>query len=570
MHKEDDKISLNMDEDFTLPNLEEGLNIDEIPTIEDLISIDEEEMEKTQEEISSKEEDYEEPSKATLEKVEQPNLENNFDAMNLFDEDIALTLDDNLSTTQETGVHIDVQNQEEEFQANEFDTLPNYQNLFDEEDNVQLIPATTENETDEILNINQDEILAETENLIGNAEVNNSEIQEEIDAHEESTEIMEVFPEDISDEVTEQAIKNTEVFLEENKTVDTDTTFNTAENFEEVISNDINKRENKPHRKTDDVFAKIDSLLNDDSAFVSSDTPNKFSSLDENLVDLPKHHYQSSFNPTKYLGQSKTSDSTNEKLGILYTAKKVIDNLKNFSEDINGENKTSVSTFLTTQNGKKAIIATAVCAFVIGAGITGISIFNNKSVEELDTLNTNDVTMPLKNPDNNLERPAQQAEPVIASQPTDVAQNIPDLTKIEQPKIEVKQDAIKSEVSKQTKQINSESYLSVKKIQWQIPDYLSYSPNIKTYLQTAGKSIKLGLSSDLLLATEYAYSNVVKINLKMSNNGNVQNANIVTSSGSKQIDDIVLQSVKSTLNVVKPPVGEVKTPDFNLTITINL
>ena len=44
---------------------------------------------------------------------------------------------------------------------------------------------------------------------------------------------------------------------------------------------------------------------------------------------------------------------------------------------------------------------------------------------------------------------------------------------------------------------------------------------------------------------------------------------IITSSGSKEIDDIVLQTVKQTLNVVKPAQGEVPTPDFNLGLIIN-
>jgi len=87
-------------------------------------------------------------------------------------------------------------------------------------------------------------------------------------------------------------------------------------------------------------------------------------------------------------------------------------------------------------------------------------------------------------------------------------------------------------------------------------------------LRTAGKSIKLSLSADLLLATEYAYTNQVKVSLKLSKDGNVQDAQIVSGSGSAQIDKIVLQSVKDTLNVVKPPVNEVRTPDFNLNLII--
>ncbi|MBQ2612202.1 TonB C-terminal domain-containing protein [bacterium] len=91
---------------------------------------------------------------------------------------------------------------------------------------------------------------------------------------------------------------------------------------------------------------------------------------------------------------------------------------------------------------------------------------------------------------------------------------------------------------------------------------------MKNYLRTAGKSIKLSLSSDLLLSTEYAYSDRVKVAMKISEEGKVVQSAIVNSSGSTQIDKIVLQSVISTLNVVKPPSKALKNPDFNLTITI--
>lgn len=147
--------------------------------------------------------------------------------------------------------------------------------------------------------------------------------------------------------------------------------------------------------------------------------------------------------------------------------------------------------------------------------------------------------------------------------------NTPDINSIDKKNIQTNQTSkeLKNSALSQ-KPVSSESYLSVQKLVWDVPDYLSYSPKMKNYLTTAGKSIKLSLSADLLLATEYAYSNQVKVNLKLSNDGTIQNSQVVTSSGSEQIDKIVLQSVKDTLNVVKPPSGEVKGPDFNLSLII--
>ena len=140
------------------------------------------------------------------------------------------------------------------------------------------------------------------------------------------------------------------------------------------------------------------------------------------------------------------------------------------------------------------------------------------------------------------------------------------MKKVQKTKQQVKE--LKNTAIANKKPISSESYLDVKRLVWDVPDVLSYSPKIQNYLKTAGKSIKLSLSADLLLATEYAYSNQVKVGLKLSKDGNDQDAKIISSSGSKEIDNIVLQSVKDTLNVVKPPSNEINTPDFNLNLII--
>lgn len=157
-----------------------------------------------------------------------------------------------------------------------------------------------------------------------------------------------------------------------------------------------------------------------------------------------------------------------------------------------------------------------------------------------------------------------------------IATNVPELEKIpvqEAPKAKTVQAAqpakeLKSAAPVRQKPASSESYLSVNRLVWDVPDALSYSPKMQNYLRTAGKSIKLSLSADLLLVTEYAYTNQVKVNIKLSKDGTVQEAKVASGSGSDQIDKIVLQSVKDTLNVVKPPSSEIKTPDFNLSLII--
>ena len=59
------------------------------------------------------------------------------------------------------------------------------------------------------------------------------------------------------------------------------------------------------------------------------------------------------------------------------------------------------------------------------------------------------------------------------------------------------------------------------------------------------------------------------LDLKSAPSGNLVTSYFVISSGSKQIDNIVLQSVKDTLKYVRPPLGEIQAPNTNFTLIIN-
>ena len=124
--------------------------------------------------------------------------------------------------------------------------------------------------------------------------------------------------------------------------------------------------------------------------------------------------------------------------------------------------------------------------------------------------------------------------------------------------------------SAQLKPIGESDYLSVSKIGWSIPDYVSYNNDFKSYLQTLGRSIKLSLNSDLLLATEYPYSTQIFVDINFSSGNNTPDVKISKSSGSNQIDKIVLQTVKETANVVKPPSGVIIGEHFKMTLKIYL
>lgn len=105
----------------------------------------------------------------------------------------------------------------------------------------------------------------------------------------------------------------------------------------------------------------------------------------------------------------------------------------------------------------------------------------------------------------------------------------------------------------QTKKIGATSFIEVKKLSWEVPDYISYNGNFRQYFQSAGKSLKLALTSDLLLATDFTYTDQVRVSVTFNQDGSFKESRMLLSSGSKQVDDIVLRTVNQTLNVLKAP-----------------
>lgn len=110
---------------------------------------------------------------------------------------------------------------------------------------------------------------------------------------------------------------------------------------------------------------------------------------------------------------------------------------------------------------------------------------------------------------------------------------------------------------------------NISKVAWEVPEDLAYNDSFRKYLQIAGKNLKLNIQNDLLAANEMAYSNKVIVDMVINKDGSLQTSNIVVSSGSKQIDKIVLQSVKDTLKYLKMPSSEINSNSVNATLIIN-
>jgi len=109
----------------------------------------------------------------------------------------------------------------------------------------------------------------------------------------------------------------------------------------------------------------------------------------------------------------------------------------------------------------------------------------------------------------------------------------------------------------------------IKRLYWEIPQELTYNEAVVNYLKTAGKAMKFAIQSDLLNISEMPYSPKMIVNVVIKKDGSYDNVVTTVSSGSKQIDAIVLQSVKAALKYVKAPTSEFKNDSYNFSLIIN-
>lgn len=109
----------------------------------------------------------------------------------------------------------------------------------------------------------------------------------------------------------------------------------------------------------------------------------------------------------------------------------------------------------------------------------------------------------------------------------------------------------------------------IKKLYWEVPQELTYNDAVVKYLKITGRAMKFAIQSDLLNASELPYSSKMIVDVQISKTGELTGTNITVSSGSKQIDAIVLQSVKAALKYVKAPTSEFTKDSYDFSLIIN-
>ena len=415
-------------------------------------------------------------------------------------------------------------------------------------DNLELEPI----ESLETLEIDEDTEIKDQESL---NEIEQDPLEElqpietlEID---EDTEIQD---EESSNEIDQDSLE--EIQPIENLEIDEDTEIKDEESSDEIDQDSLEETvatntDESLNNEDDETITKLEDIA---SLFGDTDFENKTEDEEEeesNMINISKIEASNAIEDEIPLNNSYENST------IITNSNSSVGEIPiDINETINTkQNNDNFNIAISQQEkGKKAILISAIVATILTAVVT-FSLFSKKPaeeniVEDYPENSTNEIAM------DNIENSIEDLDPTIAKTlPTEI---------IEKDKNEVIEKAIPKGPAIET------PYLEVKKISWGIPEYLSYNDTFRNYLMSTGKSIKLSLSSDLLLATEYAYSNKIEVNTEISKNGTVQGVNILKSSGSKEIDDIVLRTVKSTLNVLKVPSDSIIGDNLHLTLIISL
>ena len=347
----------------------------------------------------------------------------------------------------------------------------------------------------------------------------------------------EITQSDNSEEISEQPVSLEELSISVPETPAEVTT----DDFLETLASDNTSLEDTAADETaaDRPDDNKQNLIEAETADTEEIVSYENSTVINNQVDAPGE-----FNIDINQPVEKSKDNDIEKLEILYNEN------QNFEDN---ENNLQFKAALP-EKGKKAIAL----ATIVVAALASLLIYAAMNKSENKIAEQNNTSILEKNLPKLDEQEIPQENTVLPAK-TNTKPKLEDMAK----------DAEKN-VTKPKAPIIETPYLDVKKLSWLVPDYVSYNDDFKKYLQTAGKSLKLSLSSDLLLATEYAYSDQIQVNIVLSKEGTIQNAKILQSSGSTQIDDIVLRTVNDTLKVVKAPAGVIVGDSIQLTLKIYL
>ena len=111
---------------------------------------------------------------------------------------------------------------------------------------------------------------------------------------------------------------------------------------------------------------------------------------------------------------------------------------------------------------------------------------------------------------------------------------------------------------------------TITNISWEAPESLVKKANYTKFLQLTGKNVKLNLQNDLLLVNDVPTNKLIKVDINIASNGNVNSIKMAKSSGSPAIDASVKKVITDTLTYMKPPSHGLISKSVDITLSVEL
>lgn len=374
--------------------------------------------------------------------------------------------------------------------------------------------------------------ISEPENIESDFENENETISDNEDAT--SNEELEDFKELLVDEKNIE--ENTDEIIEVTDENSTTPEYSGIELIDE--DNELAEETEDAQAPEVDADSEIQGLLDDElMQLLSSDADSEESTE-------PDSTHESDFDLISDSDETEVENNEENSINALY---------ENSDEPQEGENPENVELDFSPEQNQtknsglaKKLISAAVILFLITTGsITALYLNNNKQTNDAEAL-----------PDMNSA--SQDGSPL------DVAANLPQNK--DENAAPMAQDLNKSITNVFSDQ---PAAITITKISWEVSQSLASDDSFRNYLQVAGKNLQLNLQNDLALTTEINYSPKVKVSFEIAKDNSIKRIQVTESSGSEQIDNVVLQSIKETLKYVNAPNIKDYKGNYNLSVVVN-
>ena len=463
-----------------------------------------------------------------LETPEEENLialQNDEDNLLLQEEEDSLPLIQEPETLEETSPEPEAELHQLEENKEDFEPLKT------EEDDLQQIEPEQDVEPVQEAEISNDDNLEKTEDVteeeIKETPISYSQEPVELVYDEEETE--EQQPEEITEEETSE---NTEKTVEEPEKEDNDETdklSQTDEDIQALLDDDLMALLSEGNDTTEQQKEEQTPVLDNEPAGEEEKQPDDFTAFS---YDAPSQQQEPSAETVEEPSQE------DETIESLYSGTTVPE--QNGNDPAQFELAAEPVSEKTVNATKKIIVGAAILLLLAGGG--AVSWYFNNS----------------KTPDNTALETANQDGEFF------------DLTNNAVQK-EDQTPAVSQDINKSMANSFSDkpAAITITKLSWQVSEKLAADASVKEYLQTAGKNIQMNLQNDLANSADINFNNIVKVSFTIAQDNTMKGMQVLESSGSDQIDEIVLRSIKNTLKYVSVPKVKDFKSDYFLTLIIN-